>query len=216
MSKNPPKPPKPPKEPEIELKPLSRRHQVVLDEYLLTFSQVKAYQKAYPTVTYDSAKSAAARLFATANFSSHLQSRLDEVRMSADEAVKLLSDMARADIGQFAEAKGNGWIFDMEKAKKSGMTKLIKKIKQKTTVYPIKGLEETELEIELHDSQAAIDKVLRIHGKYKDNLNLQNFDLSKLTEEQLTRLANGEDIVTVLLTTQGAGTTGTNPSATDG
>jgi len=214
MSKNSPKPPKPPKE--IELKPLSKRHQVVLDEYLLTFSQVRAYQKAYPTVTYDSAKSAAARLFATVTFSSHLQSRLDEVRMSADEAVKLLSDMARADIGQFAEAKGNGWIFDMEKAKKSGMTKLIKKIKQKTTVYPIKGLEEIELEIELHDSQAAIDKVLRIHGKYKDNLNLQNFDLSKLTEEQLTRLANGEDIVTVLLTTQGAGTTGTNPSATDG
>ncbi len=136
--------------------------------------------------------------------------------MSADEAVKLLSDQARADIGQFAEAKGNGWIFDMEKAKKSGMTKLIKKIKQKTTVYPIKGMEETELEIELHDSQAAIDKVLRIHGKYKDNLNLQNFDLSKLTEEQLTRLANGEDIVTVLLTTQGTGATGTNPSATDG
>ncbi len=210
------KPPKPPKEPEIELKPLSKRHQVVLDEYLVSFSKVKAYQKAFPNSTYDSARSASARLFANVSFSSHLQSRLAEVHMSADEAVKLLSDMARADIGKFAEAKGNGWIFDMEKAKKSGMTKLIKKIRQKTTVYPIKGMEETELEIELHDSQAALDKVLRIHGKYKDNLNLQNFDLSKLTEEQLTRLANGEDIVTVLLTTQGAGTTGTHPSATDG
>lgn len=204
------------KDPETTLVPLSKRHQRVLDEYLINFSQVKAYQKVYPNVTYDSAKSAAARLFATVNFKSHLQSRLDEVHMSADEAVKLLSEQARADIGKFAEPNGNGWIFDMEKAKKSGMTKLIKKIKQKTINFPIAGRVETELEIELHDSQSALDKVLRIHGKYKDTVNLNNIDLSKLTEEQLTRLANGEDLVTVLLTTQGTGATGTDAPSTDG
>lgn len=204
------------KQAEETLKPLNKRHQRVLEEYLLCFSQVKAYQKVYPTVTYDSAKSAAARLFATVNFKSHLQSRLDEVHMSADEAVKLLSEQARADIGKFAEPKGNGWIFDMEKAKKTGMTKLIKKIKQKTIQFPIAGRVEVELEIELHDPQAALDKILRIHGKYKDTHTLQNFDISKLTEEQLTRLANGEDIVTVLLTTQSTGATGTDTPSKDG
>lgn len=204
---------KPPLE---ELKPLSKKHQKVLDEYLLSFSQTNAYLKAYPHVTHDSAKSSSARLFAEVNFKSHLQYRLDEVHMSADEAVKLLSEQARADIGKFAKPNGNGWIFDMEAAQKANMTKLIKKIKQKTINFPIAGRQETELEIELHDPQAALDKILRIHGKYKDTLALQNFDLSKLTEEQLTRLANGEDLVTVLLTTQGESTTGTHPPTTDG
>jgi len=104
----------------------------------------------------------------------------------------------------------------MEAAKKANMTKIIKKIKQKTINFPIAGRQETELEIELHDSQAALDKILKIHGKYKDSLTIQNYDLSKMTEEQLTRLANGEDLVTVLLTTQGAGTAGTNSPTTDG
>lgn len=43
---------------------------------------------------------------------------------------------------------------------------------------------------------------------YGDNPVIQNVDLSALSEEQLGRLANGEDIVTVLLTTSGTSGTG--------
>lgn len=45
---------------------------------------------------------------------------------------------------------------------------------------------------------------------YGDNPIVQNIDLALLSEDQLTRLANGEDLVTILLTTQGAGATGTS------
>lgn len=45
---------------------------------------------------------------------------------------------------------------------------------------------------------------------------LQNIDLAILTEEQLGRVAAGEDIVTVLLTTQGARGAGTSPTPEDG
>ena len=90
----------------------------------------------------------------------------------------------------------------MEAAQKANMTKLIKEDKAKTINFPIAGRRETELEIELRP-QAALDKILRIHGNKRLN-SPSNYDLSKLTEEQLTRLANGEDLVTVLLTTQGA------------
>ena len=63
----------------------------------------------------------------------------------------------------------------------------------------------------------AISMVLKGHkdGRlrgYGDSAIIHNVDLSKLTEEQLTRLSNGEDIVTVLLTTQGQGGTGTSPA----
>ena len=56
------------------------------------------------------------------------------------------------------------------------MTKLIKKVKQ-TTVTKIgrkqddDDEERTYLEVELYPADAALDRVLRVHGKYKD-LNL--------------------------------------------
>lgn len=99
--------------------------------------------------------------------------RLDEVHMGADEALKHLADMARADIGDIMDATSFGYNFDMRKAKETGFTRLIKKVKQKTVTILGKGedSEDTEIhtiEIEMYDRQAAIDKLLRVAGKYKD------------------------------------------------
>jgi hypothetical protein len=52
---------------------------------------------------------------------------------------------------------------------------LIKKIKQKTVTIMGKGedAEDTEIhttEIEIHDSQSALDKILRVHGRYNDQI----------------------------------------------
>ena len=112
-----------------ELKPLSKKHQRVLNEYLLCFKQVEAYQKVYPKATYDSAKALASNLFTDINFSAHLQSRLDEAHMSADEALKLQADIARGDITQFFTPIGN---LDFDKLMESGNGRLVKKIKQRT------------------------------------------------------------------------------------
>ena len=93
--------------------------------------------------------------------------------MGADEALKHLADMARADIGDIMDATSFGYNFDMRKAKETGFTRLIKKVKQKTVTILGKGedSEDTEIhtiEIEMYDRQAAIDKLLRVAGKYKD------------------------------------------------
>ena len=196
------KTPKAEKTAEGGLKPLSKKHQIVLNEYLTHFSQFKAYWKAYPEVSYTSAKSAASRMFADVNFNGHLQLRLAEFHMSADEALKRISEMARADIGDFAEpTKEGGWAFNMEAAKKAGFTKLIKRVKQKTIQFPIAGRVEVELDIELHDSQAALDKIMRFYGKYKDDplsKLLENYDLSQLTDEQFARLVSGEPLAHIL------------------
>lgn len=153
-----------------ELKPLSKKHQRVQDEYLLSFNQTQAYWTVYPKVTYESAKTASARLFADDNFSAHLRARLNEIHMSADEALKLLADQARGDIGAIMEATTFGYNLDMKKAKEIGFTKLFKKVRQKTITIIGKGKEadDTEihtLEVELYDAQSAIEKILRVHEK---------------------------------------------------
>ena len=101
------------------------------------------------------------------NISEVIEERLAEVHMSADEALALLADQARGDLGEFINDFGG---IDISQVRKEGKTKLIKRWKTKTVT--INGKQEdkeihTE-DLELYDAQAAIDKVLRIHGKYKD------------------------------------------------
>jgi len=67
--------------PRRELKPLSLKHSMVIDEYFKCFRKVDAYKRVYPTANHNSAKSAAARLFADDNFLAHLNARKDEIHI---------------------------------------------------------------------------------------------------------------------------------------
>lgn len=160
-----------------ELKPLSKKHQRVLDEYLICFNQTKAYQKVYPKATYESAKALASNLFTNVNFSAHVIARLEEAHMGADEALKLMADIARGDIAKVMDVSSVGFNLDMSKAQELGLTGIIKKVKQKTTTYIAKKESEedrevTELEVELYDKQAAIRDVLKIHGKFTEHVDV--------------------------------------------
>lgn len=153
-----------------ELKPLSRKHQRVLDEYVKCFNQSDAYSTVYTKTTYDSAKASATRLFTDVNFKAHLQARLDEIHMGADEALKLTADIARGDVAQLMDVTSMGFMLDMKKAESLGLTKLIKKVKQKTTTKISKNnvdpdTEVHELEVELYSAQEAQRDILKVHGK---------------------------------------------------
>jgi hypothetical protein len=93
-----------------DLKPLSPNHQIVLDKYLTCWEKTEAYKEAYPKASHASAKTSAARLFADANFQAHLQQRLAENHMSANEVLKRLADMARGDMGVFFKISDE-WMF---------------------------------------------------------------------------------------------------------
>jgi hypothetical protein len=93
--------------------------------------------------------------------------------MSADEALLLLSDMARGDLADIMEITSISGDLDLLKAKESGKSKLIKKFKQRTIIHQGKSESDEDrevhnLEVELYDAQAALDKILKVHGKYKD------------------------------------------------
>lgn len=157
-----------------QLKPLTKKHEKVLNEYIVCFNQWRAYKAAFPKVTDESARSLSSILFADVNFAGHLAARLDEVHMTADEALKRMADIARGDITEFITPFG---AVDLEAMKAAGKGHLIKKIKQRTITRIGKSEddEDTEThdtEIELYPADSALRDVLKIHGKYKDTLEL--------------------------------------------
>lgn len=119
----------------------------------------------------------------------HIRAEVDRLHrqyhMSDDEALRILADHARGDIARLMDISSVGFNLDMSKAAELGLTKLIRKVKQKTTTYLAKSesqedREVTELEIELHDPQTAINTILKVGGK------LQNSDITinvKLTDD---------------------------------
>jgi hypothetical protein len=128
---------------------------------------------AYPKAKYDSARANAATLLANANIAAEVSDRLNALHMSADEALTLLTDQARGDIGQLMDVSTVGFTLDLYNAKEAGLTRLIKRVKQKTTIFQAKSesqedREVTETEIELYDSQSALINILKIHGKFVD------------------------------------------------
>jgi hypothetical protein len=173
-----------------ELKPLSKKHQRVLDEYLLRFNQWQAYKAVYPKVTDESARTLSSKLFADVHFSAHLEARLAEVHMSADEALRLMADIARGDIGDLMDITSMGGMINLKRAQELGLTKLIKKVKQKTVTKLGKkeddeDVEIHDLELELYPADAALERILKITGKYKDT--------SEFPKELILRVVKASD-----------------------
>lgn len=97
--------------------------------------------------------------------------------MSAEEALKLLADIARGDMALMMDVSSMGFNLDMKRAQELGLTKLIKRVKQKTTTFIAKKESEedrevTELEVELYDALGAIRDVLKVHGKFTDRVDV--------------------------------------------
>jgi phage terminase small subunit len=141
----------------------TRKQQVFIDEYLRCFNASEAARRA----GYSEARAriTGSELLADSNISEQIQARLAEVHMSADEALKMVADIARGDLGEFMNDFGG---VDIVEARKAGKTRLIKRWKTQTTT--INGKQEdkeihTE-EIELYDSQAALRDVLKVHGRF--------------------------------------------------
>ena len=183
-----------------ELKPLSKKHQAVQDKYLTCFNQTQAYLHVYTNVTYDSARTASARLFADDNFLAHLKLRLDEAHMSADEALALQAEIARANIGVFFKMIDE-WVFDplpsyeiigqQEVVDDSDKDNPVKRISYRVRhvaldmdkvidpryshlIHKFSDSRKTGLSIETYDKQTAIRDALKVHGKFTDKVQVEH------------------------------------------
>jgi hypothetical protein len=180
-----------------ELKPLSKRHQKVLYEYLICFSQWKAYKAAYPNATDESARSASARLFAGDNFSAHLRARLDEIHMSVDEALARETEVGRVGVGFFFKIVDE-WMFnplpeyeilDMREVFDDTKEPPEKQINYRVRhavldmdkvidpqyahlIKKFANSRKTGLSIELYDGQTVRNNVLKMAGKFTDRVDV--------------------------------------------
>ena len=159
---------------ENPLKPLNKAQQVFVSEYLKCFNGTEAYSRAYPSAKRDSARANAAELLAKPSIKEEITARLAEVHMGADEALKLQADIARGDITQFFTPLGN---LDFDRLRESGAGRLVKKLKQKTVTKIGKkeddeDTEVLETEIELYPADVAQERILKIHGKFKETIDI--------------------------------------------
>ncbi len=143
---------------------LTRKRKIFIDEYIKCFNAAEAARRAGYSVR--TARSIGQELLTIPDISTTIQQRITESHIGADEVLKLLADMARGDMGEFLDVSGMGFNLDLQDAKARGLTKLIKKVKQRTTTYLAKKESEEDrevhdLEIELYDAQAALEKIGR-------------------------------------------------------
>ncbi len=155
-----------------EVKPLTKRQEVFVSEYLSCFNGAEAARRA--GYSEKNARDTASDLLANPDISRRIQARLVEVHMSADEALKLTADIARGDVTEFITSFG---ALDIDALRKSGKGRLIKKIKQRTITKIGKNetdgdTEVHDTEIEFYDAQAAQRDILKVHGRFTEKVDV--------------------------------------------
>jgi phage terminase small subunit len=135
----------------------SDKQTIWLTEYLKCFNATEAARRA----GYKSPDKQGQEV--KAKFADEIKAHIDELVMSADEALILLSEQARASLGDFAAVQV---LADLENHPKARLVKSLA-----SDVYEDKaGKVHYKARIELHDSQAAILNVLKIHGKFTEKV----------------------------------------------
>jgi len=174
---------------------MNTKQQVFVEHYLVCWNSSEAARRA----GYNGkANVIGPRLLADVSIKAEIEARVAELVMSADEALILLSEQARGSLGDFAKVQV---LADLEDHPKARLVKALT-----SDVYEDKaGKVHYKARVELHDAQSAIINVLKVHGKFKETTTNLNLDLSKLTNEQLQRIAAGEEPTHVISTTQSNG-----------
>lgn len=99
--------------------------------------------------------------------------------MSAEEVLLRLTDIGRGDFADIFDITQMGFVIDLAKAKEAGKTKLIKKIKQRTTTSVSKDGSETEvhdIEVELYSAQDALVTLGKHHKLWVERQELTGKD----------------------------------------
>lgn len=103
-----------------------------------------------------------------------IEAKMDSVAMPVDEVLARYSEIASADIGRFVEDDGTGKLkLNITRAKKSGRTRVIKKIR--ATKFTI--------EIELHSPLEALASLAKYHGLHDRGKSTSGLDDPPATDE---------------------------------
>ena len=135
---------------------LSKKQRVFVNEYLQCWNATQAAIKA--GYAKNSARMAGHRLVTDDYISSIIKERVEEVVMSADEALKLLSDQARGDLDDCIVIKDGEPKLDVTLLKEKGKLHLIKSITPTAS----------GARVELYSSQRALELIAKAQGLFTD------------------------------------------------
>lgn len=141
---------------------LSKKHQAFVNNFFIFgMNGTDAYQATYPKASRETARANAADLLANTDIKAEVQARMEVMKMSGDEAIVRLSDIARGSMEDFLIFQEGMRlpILDFKKAKELGRLHLIKKLE-----YTKEG----GIKFELYPADAAQRDIARVNGLFKD------------------------------------------------
>lgn len=145
---------------------LTDKQRRFVDEYPIDMNAAAAARRAgYSELT---AGQIGSRLLRHPNIKRWLEKRMKEMSMSAVEAIKRMTDWGRGSLSPFFHVDDvTGEVrLNLASPEAQENLHLIKKIEFDEEGHPSK--------IELHDSKDAVDKILKIHGKYIDHFKVED------------------------------------------
>lgn len=145
---------------------LTKRRRAFVEHYLQCFNATEAAKRAEysPKTAY----SIGHELLKIPEVSAAIEARLNELKMQADEVLVRLTDQARGSMADFVEVDESGDVsFNLSAARDAKSLHLVKKIKKTVKRGTVN---ETTIEIELYDAQAALAHLARVHGLYQDKV----------------------------------------------
>lgn len=155
-------------------KKLTDKQQRFVEEYCVDFNATQAAKRAGYSV--DTSFSIGSENLRKPLIAAAIKKRLDELAMSADEALKRLGDIARGTVGHFINANDDGDVYINLGAEDAvDNYNLLRKVKQTKTTTKGEGeyeREEVRTEFELYDAKGAIIDILKMHGKFVDRVDV--------------------------------------------
>lgn len=139
---------------------LTDKQTAFINHYLQCWNATEAALKA--GYSENTARQQASRLLSNVNIAEEIRHRLDAMKMSADEALVGLSDIARGDLSDFIKIQAGLPVIDFNKAKESNKLHLLKKI-----TYS-KGT----ISFELYDKQSALNTIAKHHGLLNEKIEI--------------------------------------------
>lgn len=197
---------------------LKGKHREFVVEYLRDLhGQNAAIRAGYSKET---ARSQASRMLTNVNIRAAVDAGIALYAMPEPEVLFRISSHARGDMSDFLtiaeedvviDQHVNGVLTTTETARRQVARLDLEKAAQAGKLHLIKSYSKTDKgeRVELYDAQAAQRDLVKIHGLAKDDGGIMKYlDLSKLTKDQLQRLADGDDPIAVLLSTSTDSRTG--------
>ena len=164
---------------------LTSKQQLFLNEYMVDMNATQAAIRA--GYSEKSARVISCKLLTKTDISAAIKQKIAEKAMKADEVLEKLTEIARGDMGNFMDISSMSYQLDLNKANELGLTKLIRKVKQRTiTSVAQDGTEEetNHIEIELLDQLRALELLGKYHKLFVERTEVTGEDGKPLVDEE--------------------------------